>query len=175
MNKKSIDQDKTTNKTAVISLFGAAYAMVNGLWQHQNIGDWLPIVLMGGGSAIAQWLQGTPTPLSQTIASVLRLNGTNNNAQLIRSAIDRLLSSGVVPGLSEPSSTASQRTVQQQTETIGRDMEQRISQRQRPQRQASQPMSRNEWRGWGVGDDRYPEIVQTDFDPNEIGPSTEAR
>ena len=168
IDKAKIDQQHATNTTAVMSGTGTLFALVNGLLQHQDYGQWVPIVMMGTATTIAQWLQGTPSPLTQSIASVLRLNGSANNAQVVRAAVDRLLTSGIVPGLN---GQAPQRydATPASVQTPGRPP----APRQRPSNTV--PMSRSEWQGWQVDDDRYPVITQTGVDPDLIGPSTEAR
>jgi hypothetical protein len=183
IDKKKIDQDDATNTSAAISAISTMIAAINGIVCHRDFGDWMPVVLLGCASTVAQWLQGTPSSKSQLIASVLRLDGAATNAQLVRSAIDRLLTSGVVPGLSvsqpetmRPSVSPSptRLRVNDQARAIADQMEQRLAERQRPQ--ASTPMSRDEWKQFSQGrDSRYPEIIQTGFDPDEIGPSTTAR
>jgi hypothetical protein len=181
IDKKKIDQNNATNTSAAISAIGTMIAAINGIVYHRDFGDWMPVVLLGGASAFAQWLQGTPSARSQLVASVLRLDGAVTNAQLIRSAIDRLLTSGIVPGLNvsqpetmQPSIRPRRLGVTDQARAIANQMEQRLADRQRPQ--SSQPMNRDEWMQFSRGeDDRYPKIVQTGFDPDEIGPSTTAR
>lgn len=171
IDKSRIDQQHTTNTTAVMSGTGTLFALVNGLLQHQDYGQWVPIVMMGTATTIAQWLQGTPSPLTQSIASVLRLNGSTNNAQVIRFAIDRLLTSGIVPGMgAEPMQRPMSNQAPPRFEPVGPPPQ------SAPMRQRSrQPMTRSDWQDWSQQDGKYPEIIQTGFDPNDIGPSTEAR
>jgi hypothetical protein len=185
IDKKKIDQDDATNTSAAISAVGTMIAAINGVVYHRDFGDWMPVVLMGCASTVAQWLQGTPSSKSQLIASVLRLDGAATNAQLLRSAIDRLMTSGVVPGLGvsqpetmRPSPSPTRLRVNDQARAIADQMEQRLAERQRPQQ--SQPMNRTAWNEWnGTVDSNqridYPQIIQTGFDPDEIGPSTTAR
>jgi hypothetical protein len=179
INKSRIDQDQTTNSAAVVSILGAAIAAINGVIHHHDLGDWLPTVLLGGAGGFSQWLQGTPSKRSQAVASVLQLDGSSSNANLVRSAIDRLLASGVVPGLgvSQPETMRPdiprRLGVDEQARAIANQMERRLAARQ-PQSQ--KPMTREDWMAFNRADDaRYPEIIQTGHDPDEIGPSTTAR
>lgn len=181
IDKKRIDQNDATNTSATISVVGTLIAMIDGIINHRDFGSWMPVVLLGGASAFAQWLQGTPSAKSQLVASVLRLDGVATNAQLVRSAIDRLLTTGIVPGLgvSQPETIQSPRPVRlavtAQARAIATDMERRLAERQRPQA-SPPPMSREAWIAFSQGQDsRYPEIIQTGVDPDEIGPSTTAR
>lgn len=184
IKKTNINQDQATNRTAIISGIGTLIGVADGVFHGREIGSWLPTLFIGGGATIAQWLQGTPSPELRTIASVLRLNGNANNAQLIRSAIDRILSSGVVPGLpttqpeyiqhaqTVPSpATPTRLRVADRVQEITNDMSSRLANRQRPMEHPAQPMTRSEWNDWN----QYPEVVQTGHDPDEMSPPTTAR
>jgi hypothetical protein len=57
------------------------------------------MVAIGLAGAIGQWLQGVPTPQTRLIADILHLDGSRTNAEFIRSVFDRVVNSGVVPGL----------------------------------------------------------------------------
>ena len=183
INKNKIDQNQATNITAVLSGFGTVVTVADNVIKGDHLAAF-GIAIIGVGVTFAQWLQGTPTSKAQLIAKVLRLNGSETNARLIQSAIDRILSSGLVPGITttgtrpEPTRQpeSSRLGVSQQVEAIGRRMQQQLNS---PERQptmqrptAQRPMTRQQWDKWNQSDGEYPEVVQTGYDPNEIGPST---
>lgn len=180
MNKRintGIDIDLATNRAACFTLAGTLAIVVYGIVQRHDLMEWLPNVLIGLMSAFSQTLQGKPSQKTQMLASILRLNGNATNAELLRSAIDRLLSSGVVPGLSQNSQQARVVTTQQDrypSQSSPQPNQNQSIDRQRP-RSYSQPMTRQQWNDWNQSDSWYPEIIQTGIDPDELGPSTERR
>lgn len=101
INKSAINVNHATNATGMLSAIGAITAAYDGITQGRPIGVWLPMMAMGLSGAIAQWLQGEPTPTTKLIAKVLQLDGTRTNAELIRDGISRIVNSGGVPGLGD--------------------------------------------------------------------------
>lgn len=102
INKSAINVNNTTNATGLLSALGAVSAGWDGIMHDRPVGVWLPMVMMGLSGAVAQWLQGEPTPTTKLIANVLQLDGTKTNAELVRAGIRRVIGAGVVPGLDQP-------------------------------------------------------------------------
>ncbi len=103
IDKTQLNVNRTTNATGLLSAIGAIGAAIDGIAEGRPIGAWLPMVVIGGGGAIAQWLQGIPTPTTKLIASVLHLDESRTNAEMLRNVFRRVISTGVVPGLEQGS------------------------------------------------------------------------
>ncbi len=103
VDKTQLNVNHTTNATGLLSVFGVLGTIVYGVANHKAVGDWLPTVFIGAAGAIAQWLQGIPTPATKLIASVLHLDESRTNAEMLRNIFRRIISTGVVPGLEQSS------------------------------------------------------------------------
>lgn len=99
IDKSRLNVNHSTNAAAIASLVAAVAIVADGLHRHPSeFFAWgmQAIGLVAG--AFSQWLQGTPSQETKLIKSVLQLEG-ETNAQLVRSAINRIIGAGVVPGL----------------------------------------------------------------------------
>jgi hypothetical protein len=104
VDKTQLNVNHTTNATGLLSVFGVLGTIVYGVANHKAVGDWLPTVFIGAAGAIAQWLQGIPTPTTKLIASVLHLDESRTNAEMLWEVFRRIISTGIVPGLEQSSS-----------------------------------------------------------------------
>jgi hypothetical protein len=102
IDKTRLNANRTTNATGLLSAASAIAAAWDGISHARSVAQWLPMVAIGMTSAIAQWLQGEPTPATKLIANVLRLDEGRTNADFLRDVFDRVFASGVVPGLESP-------------------------------------------------------------------------
>ena len=99
IDKTRLNANRTTNATGLLSAASAIAAAWDGIANARSVAQWLPMVAIGMTSAIAQWLQGEPTPATKLIANVLRLDEGRTNAEFLRDVFDRIFASGVVPGV----------------------------------------------------------------------------
>lgn len=102
IDKSRLNVNNSTNVAAIASLVAAVSIVGNGLHRHPSeFFAWGPEAIGLVAGAFSQWLQGTPSQETKLIKSVLQLEG-ETNAQLVRSAINRIIGAGVVPGLDRP-------------------------------------------------------------------------
>lgn len=78
IDKSQLNVDRTTNATGILAIVGAASAAYEGIAHGTPIGVWLPAFVIGLSTAVAQWLQGTPSGQTKAIAKLLKLEGETN-------------------------------------------------------------------------------------------------